>query len=105
MPDKVQIAKSMPQTLTRVGIDGIIEGFPAIFGNRDDDGEVVEKGAFAKSIAERATRIPVSPSRWITGRASPSRPTSKRSGAAISPRPSSPSTPTPPVASSVAGRS
>jgi hypothetical protein len=49
----------MPWAPTRIGLDGVVEGFPAIFGNKDDDGEVVEKGAFAKSISERVTRIPV----------------------------------------------
>lgn len=53
------VTKSMPWAPTAFSLDGVIEGFPAIFGNRDSDGEVVEKGAFSKSIQERVTRIPV----------------------------------------------
>lgn len=39
--------------------EGTLSGFPAIFGNWDLDGEMVQKGAFTKSIAERMRRIPM----------------------------------------------
>ena len=39
--------------------EGTVAGFPAVFGNWDLDGELVEKGAFTKTISERALRVPM----------------------------------------------
>lgn len=39
--------------------EGTVSGFPAVFGNWDLDGEQVAKGAFSKTIAERARRVPM----------------------------------------------
>lgn len=35
---------------------GIIEGYFAMFGNKDFDGDIIERGAFAKSIQERGPK-------------------------------------------------
>lgn len=59
MPDRQQVIKALPYGPTAFGLDGVIEGFPSIFGNRDSDRQIVEKGAFAKSIADGVSRIPV----------------------------------------------
>jgi HK97 family phage prohead protease len=38
--------------------DGLYEGYFAVFGNVDDGGDVIEAGAFAKSLAERGPSSP-----------------------------------------------
>ena len=32
---------------------GIVEGYFALFNNKDLDGDIIERGAFAKTLAER----------------------------------------------------
>lgn len=39
-----------------VGEDGTFEGYASVFGNRDGGGDIVEPGAFAKSIKARGPR-------------------------------------------------
>lgn len=59
MAERQQVSKALPYAPTAFGLDGVIEGFPAIFGNRDSDRQIIEKGAFSKSIADGVARIPV----------------------------------------------
>jgi len=42
--------KAVPFGLIQYDGDGIIEGFPAVFGNVDADGDVIVPGAFARTI-------------------------------------------------------
>ena len=35
---------------------GIVSGYFAVFGNKDHDGDIIEKGAFAKTINERGPK-------------------------------------------------
>jgi len=54
------ITKAVP--LYAIDLDaneGVVKGFPAVMGNWDDDGEMVPMGAFAKTISERADRVPM----------------------------------------------
>lgn len=39
--------------------DGQFEGYASVFGNEDMDGDVVEKGAFRKTIRESKGRVPI----------------------------------------------
>jgi len=39
--------------------DGQFEGYASVFGNEDTHGDVVEKGAFRKTISESKGRIPI----------------------------------------------
>jgi HK97 family phage prohead protease len=52
------------KTVTEVrelGEDGrTVTGFPSVFGNVDDSGDVIEPGAYVKTIAERGERM-----RWL----------------------------------------
>ena len=60
MPDHDYVTKAVP--LHAIDLDaneGVVKGFPAVFGNWDLDNEMVPSGAFAKTIAERAMRIPM----------------------------------------------
>lgn len=54
------ITKAVPLYALNLDLhQGTVAGFPAVFGNWDLDGEMVAKGAFAKSISERSERIPM----------------------------------------------
>lgn len=48
--------KASPFGLIEYDGDGIIEGFPAVFGNVDADGDVVLPGSFARTIRERGRK-------------------------------------------------
>lgn len=50
MADRQVKRKATPFGLIQYDGDGIIEGFPAIFGNVDADGDVIVPGAFARTI-------------------------------------------------------
>ena len=39
-----------------LGDDGAFEGYASVFGNRDGGGDIVEAGAFAKTLRERGPR-------------------------------------------------
>lgn len=40
--------------------DRIVTGFPSVFGNVDDGGDLIEPGAYQKTLAERGARL-----RWL----------------------------------------
>lgn len=63
------------KTLVEAGrtIEGrTVTGFPSVFGNVDDGGDIVESGAFTKTLGERATRL-----RWLWQHAQDEPPTAK----------------------------
>jgi phage head maturation protease len=35
---------------------GVVSGYFAVFGNRDLDGDIIEPGAFTKTVMERGTQ-------------------------------------------------
>jgi HK97 family phage prohead protease len=37
--------------------EGVFKGYASVFGNRDYGGDVVEEGAFAKTLKDRGGRI------------------------------------------------
>jgi HK97 family phage prohead protease len=39
-----------------LGDDGIFEGYASVFGNRDEGGDIVERGAFARTLRERGAK-------------------------------------------------
>lgn len=39
-----------------LGDDGTFEGYASVFGNRDGGGDIVEKGAFARTLRERGAK-------------------------------------------------
>ncbi len=43
-------------SLKALGDDGAFEGYASVFGNRDGGGDIVEPGAFAKTLRERTPR-------------------------------------------------
>lgn len=52
--------KSFPAIVTKVDqAKGIVEGIVAVLGNLDDGNDIIQPGAFVKTIAERASRIRV----------------------------------------------
>jgi HK97 family phage prohead protease len=51
--------KATPLEIKAEGDLGVVEGLYSIFGNQDDGGDVMHKGAFTKTIQERANRVKV----------------------------------------------
>ena len=49
--------KFAPITITEHSSTGMIEGYAAIFGEPDRGGDVIARGAFANSLARRATSV------------------------------------------------
>lgn len=43
-------------SLKALGDDGAFEGYASVFGNRDGGGDIVEPGAFSKTLRERGPR-------------------------------------------------
>ena len=53
--------KALPLTLKSApGEDGVFEGYASVFGVVDQGLDVVERGAFAKSLGSRKVKIPSS---------------------------------------------
>ena len=53
-PFAVMLFKSLAAQLEDVSVkDGLVTHYWSAFGNRDSDGDVIERGAYAKTIAER----------------------------------------------------
>lgn len=54
------LRKVVPFEVKQVDTDqGVFEGYAAVFGNVDDGGDVIEKGAFANTLKERASRVKI----------------------------------------------
>ena len=51
--------KSTPLEIKAEGDLGIVEGLFSVFGNVDEGGDIIHKGAFTKTIQERGSRIKV----------------------------------------------
>lgn len=52
--------KVVPFEVKEVDVEqGVFEGYAAVFGNIDDGGDVIEKGAFAKTLMERGQRVKI----------------------------------------------
>ncbi len=49
--------KALPLEIRAEGDGGVIQGYGSVFGNRDSYGDVIEKGAFAASIARRSPKM------------------------------------------------
>ena len=41
---------SCPFELKAISDDGVFEGYGAVFGNEDSQGDIIVKGAFAKTL-------------------------------------------------------
>lgn len=54
----MQEFKSFSLELKQLGEDGDFEGIASVYGNRDLDGEIMERGAFTKTAKERPT-VPI----------------------------------------------
>jgi len=50
------LTKALPFGLIDYDGDGVIEGYPAVFGNVDADGDVIVAGAFERTIRERGRK-------------------------------------------------
>ena len=57
MKDLLQFKNFEIKSYKEDGEDFVIEGYGAVFGNIDSVGDVIEKGAFAKTLMERKDRI------------------------------------------------
>lgn len=57
MKDLLQFKNFEIKSYKEDGEDFVIEGYGAVFGNIDSVGDVIEKGAFAKTLSERKERI------------------------------------------------
>lgn len=56
---KLESYKSFPFELKQVDENGIFEGYAAVFGNVDSWGDILEQGAFTKTLSKRANRIKI----------------------------------------------
>jgi len=45
--------------LKQIDEEGVFEGYASVFGNVDSDGEIVDKGAFSKTLRENDGRFPL----------------------------------------------
>lgn len=51
--------KSTPLEIKAEGDEGVVAGMFSIFGNVDDGGDIIHKGAFTKTIQQRGNRVKV----------------------------------------------
>ena len=51
--------KATPLEIKAEGDEGVVAGLFSVFGNVDDGGDIIHKGAFTKTLQERANRIKV----------------------------------------------
>lgn len=58
MPKKIQ-RKAFAFDLKSANEDGTFVGIASVYGNTDLQGDVVDKGAFAKSLTERGNEVPI----------------------------------------------
>jgi uncharacterized protein len=49
--------KHLSLSIKAVGEDGTIEGYGSVFGNVDSYGDIVERGAFTKTLGERGNKV------------------------------------------------
>ena len=80
---------------------GVVEGYAAVFGNVDDGNDLIDPGAFAKTITENGGRIKMG---WHHAAPSAPRRTLPRSAAPPYPRRSSIARPAPLVACTFTAR-
>lgn len=57
MSDLIQ--KQFQLEVKAVAEDGTFEGYASVFGNQDSDGEVIDKGAFIRSLAHKKGVLPI----------------------------------------------
>lgn len=55
----VRERKAVKFELENTGEGGEFSGYAAVFGNEDDGGDIIEKGAFTKTLAEDFSRIKI----------------------------------------------
>ena len=51
--------KAAPLEIKADGDEGVVEGLFSVFGNIDDGGDIIHRGAFTKTLQERANRVKV----------------------------------------------
>ncbi|MFA4974586.1 MAG: HK97 family phage prohead protease, partial [bacterium] len=51
--------KTVPFEIKELTDLGVFEGYASVFGNVDAGGDVVERGAFAKTLKERGSKVRV----------------------------------------------